>query len=332
MSQSVDQAVRAARTRAAAVLRPDVHTLEVRGPDRVEFLDGMLSQDLRSLESGQGTWALKCTAKGRIEAYVRVRAAPEVLRVDVRREVADGLLHSLSEHIVMEDCQVLDMSAARDVVSLIGPQAFSLLEAVGLGSVSPELSPDAFETVGSVTVIRDTRFGLDAYELHLPPGTADKRLSALSRAGAEILTAEALEVLRVEAGLPREGAELDLETLPMEARLEHAVSLTKGCYVGQEVVARGTNLGQVNHLLVGLRLEGGLPVGVLPVELFADGKKVGELDSAVHSPTLGVHIGLGYVRREHEAPGQVLSYVTPAGPARAVVMERPFVQAPGASS
>lgn len=325
MSTELHTAVLAARTHAVVALRPELRTLEVVGPDRVEFLDGMLSQELRSLGPGAGTRALKCTAKGRVEAYVRVRAAEDRLLLDLRAEVLDRLLTSLAGHIVMEDCAVRDVSGEREVLLVLGPAALSMLEAVGLGAVRPELGPDAFERVGAVTVVGDGSFGLPGYELHVPPGSAEKRRQALLRAGALHLPAEGLEVLRIEAGVPRDGAELDLETLPMEARLDRAVSLTKGCYVGQEVVARGTNLGQVNHLLVGLRLEGGPPAGPPPVELSLDGQRVGELSSWAYSPALRADIGLGYVRREFERPGVRLEYPAGAASGAAVVATLPFI-------
>lgn len=334
MSTDIDNAVRAARQHAAVARRPELRTLLVTGPDRVEFLDGMLSQDLRALSPGLGTRALKCTAKGRVEAYVRVRAAEEGLYLDVREEVAARLLDALTRHIVMEDCAVRDVSAEREVLLVLGPGALSMLEAVGLGAVSPELGSDAFERIGAVTVVGDGSFRLPGYELHVPIEAAaplgqsaggEQCLQALQRAGATLLPAAGLEVLRIEAGAPRDGAELDLETLPMEARLEHAVSLTKGCYVGQEVVARGTNLGQVNHLLVGFRLEAGPPSAPPPVALTADGQRAGELSSWAYSPTLRAHIGLGYVRRELERPGGRLDYPTGAGVGAAVVARLPFV-------
>jgi folate-binding protein YgfZ len=115
-------------------------------------------------------------------------------------------------------------------------------------------------------------------------------------------------VLRVEAGVPRAGRELDEDTLPMEARLERALDFKKGCYVGQEVIARATNLGGIKHILVGLSLEGE-PDALLGAALWpeAGDKVTGEITSAVRSPTLdGKVIGLGFVRKLHEAPGTVL--------------------------
>jgi folate-binding protein YgfZ len=131
-----------------------------------------------------------------------------------------------------------------------------------------------------------------------------------------------LETLRVEAGTPRQGRELDEDVLPAEARLDDTIATTKGCYVGQEIVARLRSRGQVNHLLVGLRFEGSAPAVDTP--LVRDGKRTGEVTSTAQSPRAG-SIGLGFVRREHSEPG---TEVDAAGES-AVVVGLPFV-APGA--
>lgn len=332
MSTALPSPFEAARTKAVVCRRPEIRTLQVMGPDRTEFLDGMLSQDVRALQPGQGARALKCSAKGRIEAYLRVRAEEAALSLDVRAEVSDRLKETLLAHIVMEDCTVLDTSETREVLSLLGPSSYACLEAIGLGAINPELPPGAFERVGANIVIAEDGFGLPGYELHVPAGSGEKRAAALVRAGAMLVEADVLEVLRIEAGEPRDGAELDLETLPMEARLERAVSFTKGCYVGQEVVARGTNLGQVNHLLVGLRLGGGPPSKDKPAALSLDGRPVGEIESFGQSAMLGACVGLGYVRREHEAAGTLLSYEAASGAAEATVLGLPMIPPLGASS
>jgi folate-binding protein YgfZ len=127
-----------------------------------------------------------------------------------------------------------------------------------------------------------------------------------------------LEILRIESGTPRQGFELSEDVLPAEARLDAAISTKKGCYVGQEIVARLRSRGQVNHLLVGLCFEGDLPErGAL---LSVNGKRTGEITSVAWSPRAGA-IGLGFVRREHSEPGSVVD----AAGQPAIVTALPFV-------
>lgn len=173
--------------------------------------------------------------------------------------------------------------------------------------------------------------GEAGYQIRMAPedrAAVEAALDAAAVDDAPIVRgdAETLDVMRIEAGLPALGRELDEEVLPPEARLERAISTTKGCYVGQEIVARLRARGQVNHLLVGLALE----VDALPVEgtvLTADGRPTGEITSRAESPALGP-IALGYVRREHAEPGTTVDF--DAGRAR--VVELPFVRpAPAAA-
>jgi folate-binding protein YgfZ len=305
---NVEQEVLSARRLAGARLAPEVRTLEVGGPDRERYLNGMLSSDLTLLEPGMGQLAIKPSPKGRVEGVVRVRAVFGAYRLDLDAAEVGLVAAQLERFIIMDDCAVADVSASREVVEVLGPEARAVVRRAGLADVPDDL-PDLWSVrAEGLTAIRDDRLGLSGVELHVPPGEGAGVLARLLAAGATPLGDEAREVLRVEAGVPRAGRELDEDTLPMEARLERALDFQKGCYVGQEVIARATNLGGIKHILVGLELQGE-PDALLGAALWpeAGDKVTGEITSAVRSPTLdGKTIGLGFVRKVHEAPGTVL--------------------------
>ena len=323
---ALDGEVRALREAAGALPRPEVSTLVLTGPDRQRYLNGMVSGNVARLQPGDGLLAVKPNGRGRVEAVVRVRAGEEALFLDLAAVVATQVQRSLEQLIIMDDCALADGTGGREVLGVCGPAAAEVLARAGLEGAAA-LAEHGSRSFGEVTVIRDRGFGVDGFELHVPAGGAGAMLERLAAAGAARVSAEALEVLRVEAGVPRDGAELDDDVIPLEARLEPILDFTKGCYVGQEVIARAHNLGGVKHILVGVKVTGEV-VPPLGAELFAASaadKVTGELTSAVRSPALGV-IGLGYVRRAHEAPGTALVVLWPEGRAEAEVAELPFVR------
>lgn len=308
------------RAGAGVLLRPDVHTLELTGPDRARFLNGMITNDVATLRAGGGMLAVKTSAKGKVEAVLVVRASEDALWIDVASSVAPKVLETLDRYIIADDCAIADVTSKREVISVLGPRGPAVVAAAGIGEVPAELAPYAYADLGEVRVVRDGRAGVSALQLHVPAGTGE---GWLARLDAPRVSEASLDVLRVEGGVPVDGRDVGEDTLPMEARLEPGISSTKGCYIGQEVIARATIQGHVNHRLVGLRFEGeATPEEGLPVHT-GDGKLLGELCSVVWSPTLGGLIALAYVRRTHEAPGTLVM----VGDRPAVVSDLPFVAA-----
>jgi folate-binding protein YgfZ len=312
----------AAVRRGAGLFRPsDRGLLRVAGGDRVRWLDGMLSNDIASLTPGEdasGCHALLLTRQGRIVADPHVLLRPECLWLELPREALAHTTEVLERFIIADDVALEDASAELDRIVLEGPGAAAL--------AAPELSPHACLelTLGDVPVVV-AAWGVTGTgrQLFVPAGRADDVAAALCDAAApEILVdagPEALEILRIEAGVPRLGVELDEEVLPAEARLDAAVSTTKGCYTGQEVVARMASRGRVSHRLVGLQFAEETPVEPgTPLE--RAGRSVGEITSACVSPAAGA-IALGFVRDAHSEPGTVLR----AGACETTVAELPFV-------
>lgn len=284
-----------------------LYTVRVVGPDRARFLNGMLSNDVLHLEPGRGRWAVKATHKGRIEGLVRVRATPDALLLDIGEPAAERVAGALNDYIVADDCELEDATPEREVVYLFGHTAETLVGRVvdPAASLLTDASHDVF---GDVTVVADRRFDVAGFELHVPAGQGEAWRTRLIDAGTAPVTRADFDVLRVESKVPTDGPELNLDTFPMEARLDHAIDYKKGCYIGQEVITRATTQGAVKHVLVGFDLGAGPDFPGPGAKLWSpvQNKPAGEITSAAWSPHYGRALGLGYVRRAYEAAGTEL--------------------------
>jgi folate-binding protein YgfZ len=271
--------------------------IAVIGPDGAEYLQGQLTSDVESLEVGDGQYSALLDRKGKMQADMRVlRAGAEEILLDTEPETKDAALRHLTMYSIGRDVKVLDASDERGVISLIGPRA---AEVAGTPPL-PEFANERASVGGVDLLAVGTGEGID---LFFPVAERERLTAALLAAGAVAVAPEAAEILRVEAGAPRFGAEMDAATMPAEAGIvESTVSFTKGCYIGQETVARLHYKGKPNRHLRGLRLSGRAAPGAA---LRLGDKEVGTLGSAVVSPALG-RIGLAIVRREAE-PGAELA-------------------------
>jgi folate-binding protein YgfZ len=306
--------------------------IEVRGEDRVRWLDGMISGDVTALhagEAGSGCYATLLTNRGAIIADLHVAQMGEVILLETLRSEIPRVLESLDRLIIADDVDLVDQSEQTQTLGLEGPAAADILEhALGAGTILPTAENWCRGEISdrSVLVAAFGFSGEPGFQLRISPEDRAEVESALDAAAApqSIVRgdAESLEILRVEAGIPALARELDEEVLPPEARLERAISTNKGCYVGQEIVARLRSRGQVNHLLVGLTLDG----QEAPDEgtiLSVGGRKTGEITSLAHSPSAGT-IALAYVRREHSEPGTAIDFAS----GRGTVAALPFVPLP----
>jgi folate-binding protein YgfZ len=288
----------------AALFRlPERGVIEVSGADRVRWLDGMISADVKSVQPGDGAWGLLLTRQGRVVADLHVLVRADSFWLELERAGVATVLERLSAYVIADDVTLKDRSDDFARFALEGPHAAERLAAA---SGEPRaLAAHAWREVAiagvRVTVAAYGFTGQPAFQLFAPVAAAGPVEAALLAAGAEAAPADVLECLRVEAGTPRLGRELDESVLPAEAGLDDAISITKGCYTGQEVVTRMRTRGRAAHRLVGLRFEGGrLPERGAPIE--AEGGRIGQVTSAVRSPGLGA-IGLGFVRAELALPG-----------------------------
>jgi tRNA-modifying protein YgfZ len=286
------------------------------GQDAADYLQGQLTNDIERLEPGQGCYAALLDRKGHMQADMRVLClGPGEIRLDLEPDALGAALRHLDMYKIGREVEVSDVSREHALITVIGPGA---TEAVGLDAPLAEdahresaLGAAACRTVG-------TALGVD---LFVPAGTQAAVAEALARNGAAEVSEEAAEIARVEAGLPRFGAEMTAETIPAEAGIvERAVDFEKGCYIGQETVARLHYKGKPNRHLRGLRLSEPAAAGDA---LRLGDRDVGVIGTACVSPVLGP-IGLAIVRRE-ASPGDELQVGD--GGIRAEVIDLPFAPA-----
>lgn len=300
--------------------------LELTGADTVDFLQGMISNDVKALQPGQGCAAVLLTEQGRLVADLRVYATESAVLLDVDARIAAKTTAALERFIIADDVEVADLAARQTTIMVKGPEAGKALNALGLDDLPEHDLHHSEATLNGVAVriVRADQTGHGGYEIHAPSGRAADVWQALASVdGVQPVGYTALNMLRIEAGIPWYGVDMDEDRVVLEVGLEHAISFQKGCYLGQEVVERVSARGHVNRRLCGLLLS---DVGsVAGARLFKDGKDVGWLTSTVESPRLGRTIGLGYVRREHAAPGTKLSVGNAGQSTSAEVATLPFL-------
>jgi folate-binding protein YgfZ len=267
--------------------------LSVNGPDAAEYLQGQLTNDVEALEPGDGQYSALLDRKGHMQSDMRVlRPAAEEILVDTEGLAREAVLRHLTMYSIGREVAVADVSAERSILSLIGPRSVEIAATAAL----PENCCEASSVAGVECLAVGSRDGID---LIVAAPERDRLREALLAAGAVEVSAAAVEILRIESGVPRFGAEMGSETMPAEAGIvEAAVCFTKGCYIGQETVARLHYKGRPNRHLRGLRLSAAAAPGAT---LRLGEKEVGKLGGSGVSPALGP-IGLAILRREAE-PG-----------------------------
>lgn len=286
--------------------------IEVTGDDRVRWLNGMVSNDVAALgdaPENSGCYAALLTPQGRIVSDLHILLRGEAFWLETAADHIEAVMERLEKYIIADDVELRDATSDFARLALEGALSRATLEAATGQTLS--LAPDAneqIEVAGAALVCAAFGFGGgEAFQLFAKPGDAAGIADALVAAGAARAEREELEVLRIEAGQPALGSELAQDTLPDEARIGHAISETKGCYTGQEVIARLRSHGGVKHMLVGLRSTSSEPLAALGTRIFRpDEKKSGELTSKTKSEAAGGEIGLGFVHRDDAEPGTLL--------------------------
>lgn len=303
--------------------------LTVTGADHVDFLHRMLSNDVQGLAPGQGNYSLLLTVQGHIVADLHLWRMDDHVLLETHLATKEPLRETLEKYVIADDVAVEDQSEQLTALLVEGPAAASLLGAAGAAVLPGKEFNHTWVKLGEtpVHVARLSQTGSAGYALLFVVEYAQNVWDALAAARARVpwqpVGWAALNVLRTEAGIPWYGVDLAATTLPPEAGLEtRAISYTKGCYVGQEIIERIRSRGHVNRKLTGLVVEDGSvpPAGT---KLLAESKEVGEITTAVHSPTLARVIALGYVRREHFTPGTRLA-LSSGGAARVTTL--PFLE------
>ena len=293
----LDAQYRQLREECGVLDRSDRGKLLVTGLEAAEYLQGQLTNDIEALEPGEGCYAALLDRKGHMQADMRVLVvSEEKVWVDTEPEGLAAARRHLQMYKIGRDADVVDASAERAIVSLIGPRSAELAGSSPL----PEYCHEEITVDGIKCPAVGTVLGIDL----IPPAADRERLlAALVEAGAPTVDPAAAEIVRIESGVPRFGSEMDTATMPAEAGIvAAAVNFEKGCYIGQETVARLHYKGKPNRHLRSLQLSA--PAGPGTTLLLGE-KEVGKLGSSCVSPAHGP-IGLAIVRREAEPGAELL--------------------------
>ncbi len=320
----------AARAAVALMDRGYLGVLRVSGADHLDLLHRLSTNELRHLQPGQGQGNIFTNEKGRIvERTVLLRFENDV-RLITHPENPQKLADWIARFIFLEDVQVENLSGDSAVLTLVGPNAAPLLER-SLGLAVGDLSPWHFRRTSwhgqELVVYRTAELKPPAFDLLAPvaglPELWDTLLAGSAGLEVQPLGLEAYDILRIEAGWPLYGQDFDEEMNPHEAGLAEFINLDKGCYIGQEVIARLDTYDKVQKRLVGFLLGDG-PQPAHRDRVLKEGQEVGFLTSLCHSPCLQQNIALGYLRAKLIAPGTTVQIATKEGDVPAQVVELPF--------
>ena len=325
-----DHAYDAARRRAAFIDRSDRGRIVVSGKDRASYLQGLLTNDVVALAAGQGCYAAYLTAQGRMIADVYAYELGDVMLLTMAGDVKDTVMAKLDQFIFGEDVQLGDATETFAQIAVVGPAAAGAA-ATALGGVDAEalrLLPEhgnlRTQWVGGAAIVtRVTDAGEPGFDVYVERQQAGALKSVLASTDVAELDDATAETLRIETGVPLFHRDMDEDTIPLEAGIEsRAISFTKGCYVGQEVVIRVLHRGhgRVARKLVGLVLDGS-QVPASGATIRSGDRDLGEVTSSTMSPALQKPIALGYVHRDFVEPGTTVS----VDGASAVVVTLPFV-------
>jgi folate-binding protein YgfZ len=285
------------------------------GEDRIKFLHGQVTNDIDSLAENTGCYAVLVNAKGKMESDLfAYRLADEIL-IDFEPGLAEAVRARLEKFIITEEVEVADAAPHFGLLSVQGPTAADIMAALKLPAPEAELALE--KTEAEIYIINQPRLGSSGFDLFVPVELLEQMKAQLLE-HAPLCGEAAFEKARVLATIPRFGVDLTGDNLPPEGGIEsRAISYAKGCYIGQEVIARIRTYGQVNKTLRGLKLDGTTAVGDA---VFHGEKKVGTLTSVVTEP----NAALALIRREANEPGTALRVETKNGGVHAEVATLPF--------
>jgi folate-binding protein YgfZ len=320
----------AARHRIGLAERQDYGRIVVSGKDRASYLQGLLTNDIVALKPGEGCYAAYLTPQGRMIADLWVYELGDVILLTLPRERKDIVLARLDQVIFAEDVQLGDVSDSFGALVALGPLAGDAVASVldldpARLAYLPEHGNLRATLAGRpVVVLQTSSLGQPGFDVLIEVAALDALRDALHRAGAVDLDEDTIERIRVEFGVPRFHRDMDEDTIPLEAGIEsRAISFTKGCYVGQEVIIRVLHRGhgRVARKLVGLVMDDG-PVPARGAVVSTGGREVGAVTSATWSPSKERPVAMAYLQRDFIEPG---THVRVDGH-HAVVHTLPFAQ------
>jgi folate-binding protein YgfZ len=306
----MDQGYQALRRGAAWIDVSARGRIAVRGRDRARLLHNLTSNEIKKLGSGSGCYAFLLGPQGRIQADLTLLAFDDHILLDTEPELREKVAQHIRRYIVADQVEPEDVTASTCSIALEGPESAAVLAKAG--GTAP--GGDYQHVLWDETIVaRVSLAGQPGFRIYAAAGAAGSIVNRLIGAGAQAASAEDARVVRIENGRPRYGEDIRDTSLPQETGQMHAVSFSKGCYLGQEIVERIRAQGHVNRKLVRLGLDSVPPAGAA---LSVDGAEVGEITSSAQAPAGGGAVALAYVRAVYATPGQALA----AGDIPAVVI------------
>jgi len=292
------------------------------GSDRVRWLNGMVTNNVRDLTNGHGIYAFLLNPQGHILGDLYAYNRGDSLTIDSEQSQSQKLLETFDHYIIMDDVEVANVSDKLTAIGIAGPKAGEVLRRaeVELPILTPLEFVDRTWRNVAVTVVRGDNDSFESYELWLLPDRGALLWDALTEAGAKPTGTAALELLRIAAGTPRYGQDIRERDLPQETEQARALHFSKGCYIGQEIVERIRSRGNVHRKFIGFEVQGEMPATGTKLEL--DGRNIGEITSVASLPTADGErrVALGYIRRELAIPGKEIA----VGNTRLSVATLPF--------
>ncbi|HEX5874095.1 MAG TPA: glycine cleavage T C-terminal barrel domain-containing protein [Pyrinomonadaceae bacterium] len=279
--------------------------VRVSGSEAVMFLNGLISNDMKTLAENRWMPAAFPTVQGRLIGAVRVVRDSKGYLIDTDAASHEAVLKTISRFTLAGDFHVSDITAETVMLTLQGKRAVEVIEKAFAGSFFDLPRDGVVETEWQgtpVTIIRATHTAEDGFDVVIDASLASQMREAFEEAGARPVSADTFEILRIEAGIPRYGRDMDETTVVIETNLDDAVSYTKGCYVGQEIIVRIKHRGHVAKKLVGIEFDTDQAIEA-GAAIKRDDQEIGRVTSSALSPTVRKTIALGYVRYEHIEPG-----------------------------
>jgi folate-binding protein YgfZ len=302
------------------VYRLDWGLISLTGADRVRWLNGMVTNNVRDLPVGHRVYAFVLNPQGKIQADLYAFNRGESMLVSAERGQVETILQIFDRYIIMDDVEVENLTDKFQVIGVAGPQSEGML--AGAGFQISELKilqiTDLEWNGAKVTLVRGDNPCVANFELLVSEQGAEPLWKALLQAGAQEVHEQALEAFRVACGIPKFGLDIRQRDLPQETGQDRALNFSKGCYIGQEIVERIRSRGAVHRVFTGFEIEGAAPESGLKIQV--EGKEIAELTSITSVPGSNRTLALGYGRREFIVPGKEFT----AGDTRLRVVALPF--------
>jgi folate-binding protein YgfZ len=301
----------------------------ISGSEAVMFLNGLITNDMKTLALNTWMPAVFPNVQGRLLAALRIIHRDDGFLIDTESATRDTVVKLLERFTLAGDFRLADLTRNTALLSIQGAQAPEIMAAIS-GETVASLGREAVASVDwqdkQITIIRATHTAEDGFDLFVNATEAESLRDSFIKAGAQLIGNDTLETLRVEAGIARYGVDLDETNVVTETNLDDAVSFTKGCYIGQEIIARIKYRGHVAKKIAGLIFQGEVSIETGAKIFSVDDKEIGRVTSVAFSPRLARTVALGYVKYNYLAPGTGVKVVAGEGQIAAQLRELPFVR------